>query len=41
MLKLKPGEVGAGQNKKHAVIQTASIMITEPNAHTHTHSCHA
>ena len=37
MLKLKPGGVGAGQNKKHAAIQTTSIMITEPNK-THTHS---
>ena len=34
MLKLKPGGVGAVQNKKHAVIQTTSIMIAEPNTHT-------
>ena len=40
MLKLKPGGVGAVQNKKHAVIQATSIMIIEPNK-THTHSSHA
>ena len=34
MLKLKPGGGGQVRTKKHAVIQTTSIMITEPNTHT-------
>ena len=38
MLKLKPGGVGAVQNKKRAVIQTTSIMIAEPNTHTNLES---
>ena len=34
MLKLKQG--GQVRAKKHVVIQTTSIMITEPNTHIHT-----
>ena len=37
MLKLKNLERwGQVRTKKHAVIQTTSIMITEPNTHIHT-----
>ena len=33
---LKPGGGGQVRTKKHAVIQTTSIIITEPNTHIHT-----